>query len=72
MRKSKKQKDVKRLICKYAHCEVDPYGSELCCGKNGSYCKFDRRDPEIDYNKCGEAVLVTPEEWENHARKKGW
>ena len=25
MRKNKKQKDVKRLICKYAHCEVDQW-----------------------------------------------
>lgn len=56
-------------ICKYAHCEVDMWGSELCCEKHGnSYCKFDRREPETDYSKCAEAVLVSSKAWEKHGK----
>ena len=60
-------------ICKYAHCEVDMWGSELCCEKHGNgYCKFDRRERVTDYSKCDESVLVSPEEWEKHAAEMGW
>ena len=58
-------------ICKYAHCETDPFGSELCC-ENGSYCVFNRRDAGIDFSKCPKAVLVVCDEWKKYAAKKGW
>ena len=61
----------KELVCKHAHCEVDMWGSELCC-ENGQYCIFDRREPKIDYSKCPKAVLVTYDEWEKNAKEKGW
>ncbi len=64
---------MENKICKYAHCEADVWGSELCCEKHGRYyCIFDKREPVIDYSKCEEAVLVSLKEWEKHAAKMGW
>lgn len=68
-------KEVKKedLLCKYAHCECDMWGSELCCEKDGNrYCKFDRRDTDIDYSKCDAAVLVTRSDWMKYAREREW
>lgn len=58
-------------ICKYAHCETDPFGSELCC-RDGQYCIFDRRNPNIDFGLCPKAVLVTVEQWKKYAARQGW
>ena len=70
---NKRKNENKNKICKYAHCEVDMWGSELCCEKNGnSYCKFDRRQLDIDYSECNESILVSPKEWEKHAIEMGW
>ncbi len=70
-KKDKKSGTEKQLVCKHAHCEVDMWGSELCC-KNGQYCIFDRREPVTDYSKCPRAELVTYEEWEKNAEEQGW
>ena len=58
-------------VCKYAHCETEPFGSELCC-ENGAYCMFNRRDVDIDFSKCQKAVLVGHDEWKKYAAKRGW
>lgn len=65
------QDGQKRKICKHAHCETDPFGSELCC-EDGSYCVFSRHDTDIDFSKCQKAVLVGRDEWRKCAAKKGW
>lgn len=70
-RKTVKTKADEQLVRKHSHCEVDMWGSELCC-KNGHYCMFDRREPVTDYSKCPKAELVTYEEWEKNAAEQGW
>ena len=63
------KKDEK--VSKYAHCETEPFGSELCC-ENGSYCMFNRRDINIDFSKCPKAILIGHDEWKKYAVKRGW